>query len=246
MIPLRDNIPRERPSLVTWTIIALNALLFFYELSLPDRVLDAFFHLYGVVPARFTNPSFAAHAGFPEGGMESFVTYMFLHGGWMHFLLNMWVFWVFADNVEDVLGHAGFLAFYLVCGLAALFTHMLVHPASTVPVIGASGAVAGVMGAYFRLFPHARVVTLIPIVIIPYITELPATVFLGIWFFIQLFSGLFDSLDPRGTASVAFFAHVGGFVAGYLIMWVFGVRRCRYCWRPEEGRYEDPDKRFRP
>jgi membrane associated rhomboid family serine protease len=238
VIPLRDNIPRERTPLVTWTIIALNALLFFYELSLPDRVLDAFFHLYGVVPARFTNPSFAAMAGFPEGGLESLVTYMFLHGGWLHFLLNMWVFWVFADNVEDVLGHAGFLAFYVVCGLAALGTHMLFHPSSTVPVIGASGAVAGVMGAYFRLFPHARVVTLIPIVFIPFITELPATAFLGIWFFIQLFSGLFDSLDAVKTGSVAFFAHVGGFVAGYVIMRVVGTRRCRYCWRPDEGRYE--------
>jgi len=244
VIPLRDNIPRERPPLVTWTIIALNTLLFFYELSLPDRILDVFFHLYGVVPARFTNPSFAAQAGFPDGGLESLVTYMFLHGGWLHFLLNMWVFWVFADNVEDVLGHAWFVVFYLVCGVAALFTHILAHPASTVPVIGASGAVAGVMGAYFRLFPHARVVTLIPIVFIPFITELPATVFLGIWFAIQLFSGLSGSLDAGKSASVAFFAHVGGFVAGYLIMRVVGPRRCRYCWRPGEGRYEDPD-RFR-
>ncbi|QLA16629.1 rhomboid family intramembrane serine protease [Desulfolutivibrio sulfoxidireducens] len=238
MIPLRDNIPRERAPLVTWTIIALNTLLFFYELSLPERMLEVFLHLYGVVPARFTNPTFAAHAGYPDGGFESLFTYMFLHGGWLHFLLNMWVFWVFADNVEDVLGHAGFVVFYVVCGLAALFTHMLFHASSTIPVIGASGAVAGVMGAYFRLFPHARVVTLIPIFIFPFITELPATVFLGIWFFIQLFSGLFDSVGQGQSAPVAFFAHVGGFVAGYLLMRLFGTRRCRYCWRPDEGRYE--------
>jgi membrane associated rhomboid family serine protease len=238
MIPLRDNVPSSRPPLVTWTIIGLCTLLFLYEQLLPERLLAAFVHLYGVVPARFTNGVFAARAGYPEGGYESLVTYMFLHGGWLHFLLNMWVLWIFSDNVEEALGPGRFVLFYLLCGLLAVATHIVFNWNSTMPVLGASGAIAGVMGAYFRLFPRARVVTLIPILIFPWIVELPAVVFLGIWFFVQLLSGVAGSVTEGQAASVAFWAHAGGFVAGLVLVRWFLPPGCRYCFDPRNRRYD--------
>jgi len=238
MIPLRDNVPSSRPALVTWTIIGLCTLLFLYEQLMPDRILVEFLHLYGVVPARFTNPTFAAHVGYPEGGYEALVTYMFLHGGWLHYLLNMWVLWIFADNVEEALGPLRFIAFFLLCGLLAVAAHILFNWRSTMPVIGASGAIAGVMGAYFRLFPKARVVTLIPILFIPWIIELPAIVFLGIWFLVQLLSGVAGSVSEGQAASVAFWAHAGGFLAGLgLVRW-FLPPGCKYCFDPRNRRYD--------
>ena len=238
MIPLRDNVPSSRRPLVTWTILVVCALVFFYELLLPEQTLLVFTHLYGVVPARFTNDAYALAVGYPENGYEALFTYMFLHGGWFHFLFNMWVFWIFADNVEEALGPGRFAAFYVLCGLLAAVAHILFNWNSTVPVIGASGAIAGVMGAYFRLFPRARVVTLIPIIIIPWIVELPAVVFLGIWFAIQVLSGLTGSLAPGGSADVAFWAHIGGFVAGLYLVRLFLPRGCRYCFDPRERRYD--------
>jgi membrane associated rhomboid family serine protease len=238
VIPLRDNVPRTRPPLVTWTLIALCALFFLFELLLPDRILFEFFHIYGVVPARFTDPAYARIMGYPQGGYESLVTYMFLHGGWLHFLLNMWVLWIFADNVEEALGPWRFALFYLVCGVLAALVHILFNWNATMPVIGASGAIAGVMGAYFRLFPKARVVTLIPIFIFPWIIELPAVVFLGIWFAVQLLSGLGGAVSGGQADSVAFWAHAGGFVAGLLLVrWVL-PRGCRYCFDPRSRRYD--------
>jgi membrane associated rhomboid family serine protease len=238
MIPLRDNVPSSRRPLVTWTIIGLSTLLFLYEQLLPDRLLAEFVHIYGVVPARYTDLAFAARVGYPEGGYESLVTYMFLHGGWLHYLINMWVLWVFADNVEEALGHGRFIVFYLVCGLLAAASHILFNWSATTPVIGASGAIAGVMGAYFRLFPKARVVTLIPILIFPWIVELPAIVFLGIWFAVQLFSGLAGVFSPAQTESVAFWAHAGGFVAGMVLVRWFLPPGCQYCFDPRNRRYD--------
>lgn len=238
MIPLRDNLPKEGPALVVVTATILCAVVFVYQQFLTPRGLFEFMHLYGLTPARFTNPSWAAWAGFPESDFEPFATYMFLHGDWLHFLLNMWVLWVFADNVEDAMGHGRFAAFYLLCGILAGLTHIVFNWRATVPVVGASGAIAGVMGAYFRLFPKARVVTLIPIIIIPYITELPAVAFLGIWFLIQLFSGLFDATAGGGASSVAFWAHAGGFVAGALLARPFARRDCRTCYDPDRRRYD--------
>jgi membrane associated rhomboid family serine protease len=238
VIPLRDNVPSSRRPLVTWTLVIVCALLFLYEQLLPERSLLECIYIFGVVPARFTHPAYAAAVGYPENGYEAFVTYMFLHGGWLHFLLNMWVLWIFADNVEEALGRARFAVFYLMCGLAAIAVHMLFNWRSTVPVIGASGAIAGVMGAYFRLFPRARVVTLIPIIVIPWIVELPAVVFLGIWFAVQLFSGLSGALVAGGAGEVAFWAHVGGFVAGLVLVRWFLPPGCRYCFDPRQRRYD--------
>ncbi|MHC1789081.1 rhomboid family intramembrane serine protease [Solidesulfovibrio sp.] len=238
MIPLRDNVPSSRPPLVTWTIIGLCTLTFLYQQLLTDRSLFEFLHIYGVVPARFTNPSFAAHIGYPEGGHTAFLTYMFLHGGWLHYLLNMWVLWIFADNVEEALGSLRFVFFYLVCGLAAACVHVLFNWSAAMPVIGASGAIAGVMGGYFRLFPKARVVTLIPIIIFPWIVELPAVVFLGIWFLVQLFSGLAGSVSQDQATTVAVWAHVGGFAAGLALVRVFLPPGCRFCFDPSVRRYD--------
>jgi membrane associated rhomboid family serine protease len=197
---------------VVIAIIAANALAFLFELQL-GRALAPFLTEFGVVPARVTAP------GEPLGGVVTpLVTAMFLHGGWLHVIGNMLFLWVFGDNVEDRLGHIGFLAFYLLTGVAANVAHVLINPASTVPTIGASGAVAGVLGAYILFFPGARVVTLVPVGFFLQVVELPAFLFLGIWFLIQFASGFFSLGTGMGrSGGVAWWAHVGGFAAGFLL-----------------------------
>lgn len=234
MIPLRDNIPAVRRPWAVYAIIALNLGAFAFTLGLDPRQVEILFHVLGVVPARFSDPDWAAAVGYPDWGALSFATYMFLHGGWLHLGFNMWSLWVFADNVEDVMGPARFAAFYLCCGLAALTAHYVFNLHAAQPVVGASGAVAGVMGAYFLLFPHAKVVTLIPIIVIPYIVELPAVLFLGLWFAGQVVSGLWASVGPGQGSPIAWWAHVGGFLAGMLLMPLFRRQeRCDFCWRGE-------------
>ena len=173
MIPLRDVVPSRTTPYITITIIALNALAWLFELSLPHDVLNEFMTVYGVVPASFAP--------------ATLVTSMFLHGSWSHVLGNMWYLWIFGDNVEDRVGHGRFIVFYLLCGIVAALGQVAVDPHSTLPTIGASGAIAGVMGAYFVLYPRSRVLTLIPWIFLQ-IVELPAIVLLGFWFVMQLFS----------------------------------------------------------
>jgi rhomboid family protein len=201
MIPLRDVIPSRSVPFFTVTFIVLNAVAFLFEISLSDRALQELIVTFGVVPAEL-NPI-------------TFVTSMFLHSGWLHFLGNMLYLWIFGDNVEDRLGHFRFVLFYLGCGVAAAAAHVWVNPDSAIPTIGASGAIAGVMGAYFVLYPHSRVLALVPLFIIWEIIEVPAIIFLGIWFVMQFFSGI-GSLARTGVESggVAFWAHIAGFVAG--------------------------------
>ncbi len=231
MFPLRDNIPtRHRPYMV-WTILAVNVLIFVLMLPLGPVQENGVFHLFGVVPARFFHPDWAVWRGYPEGGSIAFFAHMFIHSGWLHIIANMWSLWIFADNVEDVMGPFRFLIFYVLCGLAALCVHMITAPDSAVPVVGASGAIGGVMGAYFFLYPHAKVVTFLPILIVPLIFEIPALFFLGAWFMSQVFSGLLASSDGGG---VAWWAHIGGFVAGMLLLRFFrDDARCYYCYRSE-------------
>ncbi len=238
MIPLKDNIPRIRKPIVVWVLFAVNLVLFLFEMGIDEQSMRMLAHLYGVVPARFTDPQWAQTMGYPPGGWVAFVSYMFLHGGWLHFLLNMWVLWIFADNVEDALGHWRFLAFYLLSGVAALGLHVAFNASSTMPVIGASGAIAGVMGAYFRLFPQAKVVVLIPIFFIPWIVELPAMVFLGIWFLLQVVSGLSAVVPAPEGQGIAWWAHAGGFAVGYFLVRLLGPLDCRYCYLPEGRIYE--------
>jgi membrane associated rhomboid family serine protease len=208
MIPLRDIIPSRTRPYITVTIIVLNALAWFFEIGLPADVLPSFLRVYGVVPADF-------HA-------STLVTSMFLHGSWMHVIGNMWYLWIFGDNVEDRLGHGRFIFFYLLCGIAAALGQVGVDPQSTLPTIGASGAIAGVMGAYFVLYPRSRVLTLVPLIIFWDIIEMPAIFLLGFWFLLQLFSAGAIATTAN-TGGVAFAAHVVGFVVGVIA--VFILRR---------------------
>ncbi len=216
MIPLRDTIPSSRFPVVTVSIICVNALVFLAGISMADQTLAQVFYTWGIIPLRFTHPRL-------HGNYLTLLASMFLHGGWMHVIGNMWSLWIFGDNVEDRMGRLGFLIFYLLSGLAAGAVHIITNPASPIPTVGASGAVAGVMGAYLLLFPHARVVTLIPIFLI-YVTEVPAVLFLGVWFVTQLFSGTWSLAVAGAQASgVAWWAHIGGFVVGFL--WAVPLRR---------------------
>ncbi|ADI01089.1 rhomboid family intramembrane serine protease [Syntrophothermus lipocalidus] len=207
MIPLRDNVPGEKFPFSMWLIIALNFLVFFYELSLPSEELQKLFYTYGLVPANHS--------------LSSFITCTFLHGSWMHIIGNMWALFLFGNNVEDKMGPVRFILFYLACGVIAGATHCYIYPQSTVPTVGASGALAGVMGAYFLMFPKARVLTLIPVFFFFYLVEIPAVVYLGFWAFTQLASGTIALFAPEGAAQIAFWAHVGGFGAGMILHRLF-------------------------
>jgi membrane associated rhomboid family serine protease len=217
MIPIRDTIPSTRFPAVTIGLICLNAIVFIVEINLSARGLETLFLHWGIVPLRFTHPRLDAN-------YLTFISSMFLHGGWMHIIGNMWSLWIFGDNVEDRMGRMGFLAFYILSGLAAGVGHVVTNPVSPVPTVGASGAIAGVMGAYLLLFPHARVVTIIPIFIFFQIVEVPAVIFLGIWFVIQLFSGTVSLATAGANAGgVAWWAHIGGFMVG--VFWALPLRR---------------------
>jgi membrane associated rhomboid family serine protease len=202
MIPLRDVIPSRTTPYITITIIALNAVAWLFEISLPHEALNEFLTIYGVVPAYFTWPTL--------------VTSMFLHGGWFHVIGNMWYLWIFGDNVEDRLGHARFTAFYLICGAGAALGHVAMSPDSVLPTIGASGAIAGVMGAYFVLYPRSRVLALIPLIVVWEIIEIPAVVLLGFWLLLQLFGAGAGAIAETSSTEggVAFAAHIAGFVLG--------------------------------
>jgi membrane associated rhomboid family serine protease len=213
MIPLRDVIPSRTTPYITVTIIVLNAAAWLFEISLPPDVLPRFIQVYGVVPADLYVPTL--------------FTSMFLHASWFHVIGNMWYLWIFGDNVEDRLGHGRFIFFYLLCGCVAAMGQILMDPSSTVPTIGASGAIAGVMGAYFVLYPKSRVLTLIPIIFIWWeIIELPAIFLLGFWFLLQLISaGTVVGSANTGGGGVAFAAHVVGFVTGLVGVFVFRKRQ---------------------
>jgi len=211
MIPLRDSQPSYSTPVVTAGLIVVNVLVFLHQVSLDDFSLNHFIRSYGIVPARFEFPTL--------------VTSMFLHGGWLHLIGNMWFLWIYGDNVEDILGGLRYLAFYLLCGVAAGLTHVLTNASSPVPTIGASGAVAGVMGAYMVKFPHSRIVTLIPIFFLLTTVEMPAVLILVYWFLIQIFSGMAAAGQMASTqGGVAWFAHVGGFVAGMVLISLMRTR----------------------
>ena len=212
MIPLRDTVPSRSFPLMTLALIIVNTVVFLYELEL-GPALERFLLIYGFVPVRFSE---AESWNLPARFVPMFSS-MFLHGSWLHLIGNMWTLWIFGDNVEDRLGKSRYLLYYLVCGLAAVYVHYLTGPHSEMPVVGASGAIAGVMGGYFVLFPRAQVVTLLPIFFFIQIVTVPAFVFLALWFFAQLFNGMVASAASFG-GGVAWWAHVGGFVAGALMI----------------------------
>jgi membrane associated rhomboid family serine protease len=217
MIPLRDTIPSRTTPIVTILIIVANVLVFLYMVSLDSYTQNYFIRQYAVVPAKLH--------------LSALITSMFLHGGWMHIIGNMWFLWVYGDNVEDVLGHFKYLLFYLLCGLIAALTQYAISPDSHVPTLGASGAIAGVMGAYLIKFPHSRILTLIPIIVFWTTIEIPAVIILVYWFILQFFSGLGSiGYSQASQGGVAFFAHVGGFIAGMLLVSVMGTKE-RYSGR---------------
>jgi membrane associated rhomboid family serine protease len=221
MIPIRDLNPSRGTPVITYGIIAICVLTFFYELT-QGRQLHSFLLEYGLTPIRYSNPQIAVRFSFPEQALP-FVTSMFLHGGWMHLIGNMWVLYIFGDNVEDYLGHERYLLFYLLCGVSAGAIHLLTNLDSSLPTVGASGAIGGVMGAYFILYPRARILTLLPIFFFFTFIEVPAYVFLGFWFLLQFFSGTVGSLaGGGGSGGIAWWAHVGGFGAGVLFLKWFG------------------------
>ncbi len=227
MIPIRDTIPRQHFPFAVWALIAVNVFLFIRELELPQDSTEQFIYLFGLVPARFTHPDWAASVGYPRTYWP-FLTTMFLHGGWLHIIGNMWFLWIFGDNVEDRMGPVRFLVFYLLCGLAAGVVHVLTNPGSRVPAVGASGAIAGVMGAYFVLFPRARILAMFPIFFYPVFFQVPAFLYVGFWFLMQFFSGTLAIALHREVSGIAWWAHVGGFGAGILTFSLF--------LRPREAR----------
>lgn len=215
MIPIGDeNVGHVSRPYVNWTLIAVNTVVFLFEQTLPSRQLEALFFQYGAIPAEIAQLQ----------NLQSILTSMFLHGGWAHFLGNMVFLFVFGDNIEDAMGHVSYLLFYLLCGIAAAVTQVVLASDSTVPMIGASGAISGVLGAYIALFPHGNVRALLIFGFFVQVIYVPAWVMLGLWFLLQLVSG-FASLGAAGDAGgVAVWAHVGGFVAGLVLVWLFRDR----------------------
>lgn len=223
MIPLKDTNPSSRIPIVNYLIIISCVIVFLYELSL-GRYLMQFFLLYGLVPARYFRSDIAAHFSLLEQVIPFFSS-MFLHGGWLHIIGNMWMLFIFGDNVESTLGHVRYLAFYILSGLIAALIHLITNPFSVIPTVGASGAISGVMGAYMILYPRARILTLIPIFIFIQIVEIPAFVFLGLWFFLQFYSGALSLLAGGSqVGGVAWWAHIGGFIGGIVLLRFFRIK----------------------
>lgn len=216
MFPIRDTIPSKNYPVVNNTIIGINVIIFLIEMSQGTN-LDRFVYIYGLVPVRYSMPQISSY--FTTGQqLLSWLSFMFLHGGFWHLLGNMWFLYIFGDNVEDRLGPFRYLVFYLLCGITSGLSHFLLNLHSNMPTIGASGAIAGVMGAYLILHPHSKILTLIPIIFIPWFIEIPAFFFLGFWFVLQFLS----AAGSRGNISgIAWWAHIGGFVFGIVLLKIF-------------------------
>jgi membrane associated rhomboid family serine protease len=216
MFPLRVSVPTRFPATITYAIIGLNVIVFLFQGSLTEGAQEAFIYSYGLVPARYSHPEWALRAGLSPFDCWPFLTNTFLHGGWLHLILNMWTLWLFGPAVEDRLGFVRYLIFYLVAGVIASATHALMNADSPTPVLGASGAIAGVLGASLRLFPFARVLILVPIIFIPFFFALPAFIYIAVWFVMQVVQGLGSTLAPQAEG-IAWWAHIGGFVAGVIL-----------------------------
>lgn len=217
MIPIRDKAPSGKFPIVTILLIVLNVLVFLMEVSLGESELKGLFDTYGSIPYRLKLAAGGdLHQGI--GFAVTLLTCMFLHGGWLHLIGNMWYLWIFGDNVEGKLGRVRFLMFYLLCGAAASLAHSIVHVDSRVPTVGASGAIAGVLGAYLMLYPKAKVLTWVPVIVVGYFIEFPAIVLLGLWFLMQLLNETLALAGPGEVQSVAWMAHIGGFVAGMALV----------------------------
>jgi membrane associated rhomboid family serine protease len=227
MLPLKDTVRSRTFPVINYLLIAVNAIIFFLELSLPSNLQERLIFTFGLVPANLSliNPA----------TWLPLISHQFLHGGWWHFLSNIWVLFIFGDNVEDRLGSGRYLFFYLIGGMAAGLIQTIMTPGSRVPSIGASGAIAAVLGAYFLFYPRSKVITLIPIFFIPWFVELPAIIYLGFWFVMQLFSGLQSLATVGGAANggIAWWAHIGGFLFGLILGWILTIGK------PVHSYYDD-------
>ena len=222
MIPLRDTIPHRRLPIVSVSIIIFNFLIFFIELS-KGAFLHNFIYNWALIPQKIIHTQGLLHKILP------FISSIFLHGGWLHILGNNWFIWIFADNVEDALGHFKFLIFYLLCGIGGNLFHFMMNFSSPLPAIGASGAISGILGAYFLLFPFSRVLTIVPFFFFWEIVEIPAFIYLGFWFILQFLNGVFSIGVGRFVGGVAWWAHIGGFLTGvFLLKFFIKTRRRRY------------------
>ncbi|MDL1909379.1 rhomboid family intramembrane serine protease [Chloroflexi bacterium CFX6] len=219
MFPLYDTARSRKFPLINLALIAANALAFLYELQMGPDALQQFLSAWGLVPARLLAD--------PTNTWNTIYSSMFLHGGWFHILNNMWVLYIFGDNVEARMGSLKYLVFYLLSGTAAGLLQTYILPTSQVPMIGASGAIAGVLGAYLVLFPRSRVASLVPILFIFTVVEIPAFIYLLFWFLSQLYSGLF-AIQGGGGSGIAWWAHIGGFMFGLVVSFVFARRRTHY------------------
>lgn len=221
MIPIRDSMRPKRKPFINWLLIIINLLVFFYETGLSKNQLEEIYFRYGIIPTEVLH--LAQTGAFLDPPFLPFFSAMFLHGSWLHIIGNMWYLWIFGDNVEDRLGHFRYLLFYLIGGIIGSIAHILVNPTSPVPIIGASGAIAGVLGGYLITFPRSRVLALVPVFFFLTLMEIPAVVYLAFWFILQLFNGI---LSLGGVANpVAFWAHIGGFAAGMVLIKLMAPRQ---------------------
>ncbi len=240
MFPIMTTVATRYAPVATWALVAVNVLVFLLQVSLPRAGQELFIMRYALVPEAFFNPGWALAHGFEGGSLLPFLTNIFLHGGWMHLILNMWMLYIFGPAVEDRLGSFRFLAFYLACGIGASLAHAFTHTGSTLPALGASGAIAGVMGAYMRLFPFSKLLVVIPIFIFPFFFEMHAAIFVGLWILIQIISGLGGLLSGVGAVAggIAWWAHIGGFAVGWALINLIRRRPPYYRdYHRDEGKY---------
>jgi membrane associated rhomboid family serine protease len=227
MLPIQDDQPRYSTPFVTWFLIALNLLIYLFQATLDARSYELFARQFGVVPSHLAALLAGSHRYSVGQIVVPFFTSMFVHAGWMHVIGNMWFLYIFGDNVEDYLGHFKYLTFYILGGLIAMATQVAIYPHANVPTVGASGAIAGVLGAYFLLYPRARVLTWFFV----FVMYLPAWIVLGEWFVLQFLAGaatLSEARADRNVGGVAVWAHVGGFIAGMIMIKIFPERQRRY------------------
>jgi membrane associated rhomboid family serine protease len=228
MFPIRTSVPTRYPPVVTWALILINCVVFLFQISLTPRELEWFLLNFALIPARYVAPLAFGDVELTFADYLPFFTNMFLHGGWLHLILNMWTLWLFGPAIEDRLGSFRFLIFYLLCGVLASVTHAAFNATSAVPALGASGAIAGVLGCYLRQFPYARVIVVVPILFLPLFFEIYAFVFVGFWFVAQVLQGAAELFMPATEGGVAWWAHIGGFAAGL----AFGTLLIPRSYRP--------------
>jgi membrane associated rhomboid family serine protease len=234
MFPITNTVSTRRPAIVTWALLAVNCAVFLFQQSLSPEMHEVFVARFALIPALYFSPYVEASLSLSD--YLPFFTNMLLHRGWLHLILNMWTLWLFGPAVEDRLGSLRFLVFYVACGLAASYAHAVFNPLSTIPALGASGAIAGVLACFLILFPLARIIVLVPILFLPLFFELPTIVFIGLWFLVQLMQGTAELFLPTGGAGIAWWAHIGGFFAGLVLgPLLAGARRHARRYYADEG-----------